>query len=152
MVDDSSPTYEIELFISSELMKESCVEDESQVEALSDKSNNKYEFEEHQNNLSKTIIKSLEELQFNKNQHGLGYDKGNNYHIPDYCNIAIGLLNKKSTIQSISSNQRIWEVLPWNLESSHCSSTIHWDVVQHLIVSKFIEHFGHPICSLIIEW
>jgi hypothetical protein len=47
--------------------------------------------------------------------------------------MATGLLNKISTIQStsinLSSNQHIWEDLAWNLESSHCSSTIHWDVV-----------------------
>jgi hypothetical protein len=59
----------------SELMKESLVEDESQAKAQSDSSNNKCEFEvikennyeQHQNDLSKMIVRPWEELQFNKN-------------------------------------------------------------------------------------
>jgi hypothetical protein len=88
----------MELFINSELMKESFVEDESQAEAQSDSNNSKCEFEvikkniyeEHQevqNDLSKMIFIPWEELQFNKNRHGLGYDKGNNFHILDYSKI-----------------------------------------------------------------
>jgi hypothetical protein len=33
------------------------------------------------------IVRPWEELQFNKNQHGLGYDKGNNFHISDYSKL-----------------------------------------------------------------
>jgi hypothetical protein len=29
------------------------------------------------------IVKPWEELQFNNNKHGLGYDKGIDFHIPD---------------------------------------------------------------------
>jgi hypothetical protein len=30
------------------------------------------------------FFRPWEELSFKKNRHGLGYDKGNNFHIPDY--------------------------------------------------------------------
>jgi hypothetical protein len=95
MVDDFLPSYEMELFISSELMNTSFGKDERQVETNSDSYDNKCEFEvtkqdiyeEHQevqNDLSKMIVIPGEELQFNKNQHGLRYEKGNNFHIPYY--------------------------------------------------------------------
>jgi len=30
------------------------------------------------------IVRPWEVLSFNRNHHGLGYDKGNSFHIPDY--------------------------------------------------------------------
>ena len=40
--------------------------------------------EESQSDISKMFVKPWEELSFKKNQHVLGYDKGNNFHIPNY--------------------------------------------------------------------
>jgi hypothetical protein len=89
MVDDSLTSHEIESY--NELMKISLVDDESQAEAQSDGSNDKCEFEviienvyeAHQNGLSKMIVTPWEEMQLNKNQHGLRYDKGIIFHIPN---------------------------------------------------------------------
>jgi hypothetical protein len=83
MDDDSLTSHEKELY--SELMNESLVENESLAEAQSDSSSSrKCECEEHQNDLSKMIVKPWEEFLFNKNRHGLGYGKGNSFHILYY--------------------------------------------------------------------
>jgi len=37
-----------------------------------------------QNDISKRIIRPWEELHFNRNRHGLGYENKNNFHIPNY--------------------------------------------------------------------
>jgi hypothetical protein len=44
----------------------------------------KEQSQDSQNDLSKMVVRPWEELLFNKDRHGLGYDKGNNFHIPDY--------------------------------------------------------------------
>jgi hypothetical protein len=69
--DTKSNISECELDFSFEVTKENiheCLEEHQQV----------------QNDLSKIIVRPWEELQFNKNQHGLGYEKDISFHIPNY--------------------------------------------------------------------
>jgi hypothetical protein len=61
-------------------MKKSLVENESE-EVAQNENNNNMEFEDtkkkvniHKNDLSKMVVRPSEELMFNKNRHGLGYD------------------------------------------------------------------------------
>ena len=61
--------------------------DESKKDAQNDNNNiNKCEEvkEQSQSDLSKMFVRPWEELSFNKDRHGLGYDKNNTFHIPDY--------------------------------------------------------------------
>jgi hypothetical protein len=72
--------------------KRKFIKDESQEEAHNDSSSSskskyqdtKEQSPDSQNDLSKMVVRPWEELLFNKDQHGLGYEKGNNFHIPDY--------------------------------------------------------------------
>jgi hypothetical protein len=54
-----------------------------------------------QHDLSKPIIRPWEELHFNRNRHGLGYENQNNFHIPNYSKpilfVSAGLLQENST-------------------------------------------------------
>jgi hypothetical protein len=54
-----------------------------------------------QHDLSKPIIKPWEELYFNRNRHGLGYENQNSFHIPNYSKpiffVSVGFLQEKST-------------------------------------------------------
>jgi hypothetical protein len=72
-------------------------------------------YEEHQevqNDLSKMIVRPWEELQFNKNRHGLGYDKGNNFHIPDYSKpvqfVSAGFLDEN--LKTLEVNEEVKNV------------------------------------------
>jgi hypothetical protein len=87
---DTKDTEDMESSI--QLMEEIFIKDESQEEAHNDNNNSskskfqdtKEQSQDSQNDLSKMVVRPWEELLFNKNRHGLGYDKGNNFHIPDY--------------------------------------------------------------------
>jgi hypothetical protein len=84
LIVDAQDTEDMESSI--QLMEEIFVKEEPEEEAQNDnRSNNKSEeTKEQQNNLSKMFVRPWEELSFNKDRHGLRYDKGNNFHIPDY--------------------------------------------------------------------
>jgi hypothetical protein len=61
--------------------------DESEKDTQNDSNNiNKCEEvkEQSQRDFSKMFVRPWEELSFKKDQHGLGYDKSNNFHISDY--------------------------------------------------------------------
>jgi hypothetical protein len=86
--DDSLTSHEMESYNGP--MKKSLVEKESEEVAHNESDNNKkfedtkYESQDSQKYISKMFVKPWEELSFNKNQHGLRYDKANNFHILDY--------------------------------------------------------------------
>jgi hypothetical protein len=76
------------------------------------------------------IVKPWEELLFNKNQHTLGYDKGNNFHIPVYSKLVMfvrtGRLDedlKTSKFNDIVDDQHIEE----KLEFQHCHTIGHME-------------------------
>jgi hypothetical protein len=75
LIADAQDTKDMES--SMQLMEEIFVKDESQEEAQNDSNNNNKceEAKEQQNDLSKMFVRPWEELSFNKNRHGLGYDK-----------------------------------------------------------------------------
>jgi hypothetical protein len=54
-----------------------------------------------QHDLSKPIIRPWEELHFNRNRHGLGYENQNSFHIPNYSKpilfVSVGFLQENST-------------------------------------------------------
>jgi hypothetical protein len=54
-----------------------------------------------QHDLSMPIIRPWEELHFNRNKHGLGYENQNSFHIPNYSKpilfVSIGFLQENST-------------------------------------------------------
>jgi hypothetical protein len=54
-----------------------------------------------QHDLSKPIIRPWEELHFNRNRHGLGYENQNSFHIPNYSKpilfVSAGFLQENST-------------------------------------------------------
>ena len=84
MIANAQDTEDMES--SMQLMEEIFVKDESQEEAKNENNDkNKCEEEkEQQNDISKMFFRPWEELSLKKNRHGLEYDKGNNFHIPDY--------------------------------------------------------------------
>jgi hypothetical protein len=51
-----------------------------------------------QHDLSKPIIRPWEELHFNRNRHGLGYENQNSFHIPNYSKpilfVSVGFLQE----------------------------------------------------------
>jgi hypothetical protein len=53
-----------------------------------------------QHDLSKPIIRPWEELHFNRNRHGLGYENQNSFHIPNYSKpilfVSVGFLQENS--------------------------------------------------------
>jgi len=85
VIDDSLTSHDTESY--SVHMKESLDEDESQKDTQNDNNNNNNceEVEEQiQRDFSKIFVRDFEELSFNKDRYGLGYDKRNNFHSPDY--------------------------------------------------------------------
>jgi hypothetical protein len=73
-----------ELESSMQLMEEIFIKDELEAQIDSINNNKCEELKEQQNDLSKMVVIPWEELSFNKNRHDLGYDKDNNFHIPNY--------------------------------------------------------------------
>ena len=141
MIDNSLSSHDKESMISNELMKTSS-EDESQAEAQSDSSSCECEFEEQLNkghhqvqpNLSKTIVRPWEELQFKRNRHGLGYANDNNFHIPYYSKLVMfvsagfldGTLKDSEAIEDITllvEDNHMKEIL----ECQHCHRVGHME-------------------------
>jgi hypothetical protein len=118
--DDSLNSREMESYNGP--MKKSLVEEESEEVAHNESNGNnkcenedtKEEHQELQNDLSKMIVRPWEELSFNKDRHGLGYDKGNNFHIPNYS----------KPIQSVSA-RFLEEVTNLDNKCQHCHRVGH---------------------------
>jgi hypothetical protein len=68
--------------------------------------------------LSNCIARPWEEILFNKNRCGLGYDNGNNFHIPDYSK-ALKFVSGRFLDKQIS------EINKEKLEYQHCQRTGH---------------------------
>jgi hypothetical protein len=87
--------------------------DEFQKEAQNNSSdNNKCEEikEYSQNHLSKKFVRPWEELHFNRNHHGLGYENQNSFHIPNYSKpilfVSAGFLQEKSILNVANQNDK----------------------------------------------